>query len=413
MVNASRPVDVAVVGKGLIGSAAARYLASAGERVLLVGPDEPRNPAQHRGVFSSHYDQGRLTRLIGRNPIFARLAERSIERYGEIEAESGIRFHFPVGGLIVETPDASGGPMQEDPLGTARTLGRRFTLYDYGDRSWRSRYPFFELGERCRVIDEPAPAGYINPRELVAAQVRLASRAGADVHIETVVGISRGRDAYELATDSGAAYRARRVLVAAGAFTGFNRLLPVTLPFRLKTETVLLAGVSDADAKRLSEAPTVIALVAGTEIWDLYMTPPIRYPDGRHYVKLGANSVHDFEPRSLDEVARWFRSGESDRVKPALTEAVRGLWPGLEFQSFETKRCILCRTPSGFPVLDEIDDGLFVAAGGNGGSAKSSDALGRLASDLMRDEPWPNDLPRELFRTGNGGTPDLASGVGK
>ena len=32
-----------VVGAGLIGSAAAKYLAEAGEEVLLIGPSEPAN----------------------------------------------------------------------------------------------------------------------------------------------------------------------------------------------------------------------------------------------------------------------------------------------------------------------------------------------------------------------------------
>ncbi|GMR24679.1 MAG: hypothetical protein BMS9Abin37_3261 [Acidobacteriota bacterium] len=59
--------DYAVIGKSLIGSATARYLSQDGERVAVIGPDEPKKHRAHRGAFSSHYDQGRITRLIARD----------------------------------------------------------------------------------------------------------------------------------------------------------------------------------------------------------------------------------------------------------------------------------------------------------------------------------------------------------
>ena len=53
---------IAIIGRGLIGSAAARHLAEAGHEVVLIGPGEPANYASHPGVFGSHYDEGRITR---------------------------------------------------------------------------------------------------------------------------------------------------------------------------------------------------------------------------------------------------------------------------------------------------------------------------------------------------------------
>ena len=49
-----------VIGKGMIGSAAARHLAERTDGVALIGPDEPRDPANHDGVFADHYDEGGL-----------------------------------------------------------------------------------------------------------------------------------------------------------------------------------------------------------------------------------------------------------------------------------------------------------------------------------------------------------------
>ena len=39
-----------VIGKGLIGSAAARYLSENSSRVALIGPDEPEDPGKDESV---------------------------------------------------------------------------------------------------------------------------------------------------------------------------------------------------------------------------------------------------------------------------------------------------------------------------------------------------------------------------
>ena len=46
---------VVVIGCGLFGSAATRYLAEQFDGVLCVGPGEPQDKKAHGGVFGSHY----------------------------------------------------------------------------------------------------------------------------------------------------------------------------------------------------------------------------------------------------------------------------------------------------------------------------------------------------------------------
>lgn len=389
--------DYAVVGKGLIGSAAASALSETEGSVAVVGPDEPRQPRQHRGVFASHYDQGRITRLIGRDVLYSRLAELAIDRYAEIEAGSGIRFHSPVGMIIAETPTVPDGHMKR-PLATARELARQFTLYEPPDRSWKGSFPFFDFPASYRLIHEPAPAGFINPRAMVSAQLKIAETNGATVIRETVLRVVPDGEGFELVTEQGRRLRAGRVVVSAGAFTQCHALIPHPLAFEAETETILLARVGARDATRLKDAPVVIYLVDDPEIWDAYMTPPMRYPDGYDYIKIGANSIYDERLDSLEAIGRWFRTGDSDRSKDALARTVRSLWPGLELSSFHTNRCILSKTPSGYPMVDELAPGWFVAAGGNGGSAKSADALGRLAAALMLERSWPDAIPRDALR---------------
>ena len=93
--------DIAIIGKGLMGSAALRHLTLAFPElnVCVIGPDEPQERKSHQGVFASHYDQGRITRILDPSQIWGQLARESIQRYAEIEAMSGLRFHHRAGCL--------------------------------------------------------------------------------------------------------------------------------------------------------------------------------------------------------------------------------------------------------------------------------------------------------------------------
>ena len=71
-----------------------------GLEIALIGPDEPEDWANHDGVFSSHYDNGRITRTIDPDPVWALLAQRSIERYGDIASGSSVDFYSEAGCLI-------------------------------------------------------------------------------------------------------------------------------------------------------------------------------------------------------------------------------------------------------------------------------------------------------------------------
>jgi sarcosine oxidase len=91
---------VIVIGRGMMGAAAARHLSAMIEGVALIGPREPAERKSHHGVFASHYDEARITRTFDDNMVWATLAARSLDRYAEIEANSGISF-FTRGGMPV------------------------------------------------------------------------------------------------------------------------------------------------------------------------------------------------------------------------------------------------------------------------------------------------------------------------
>ena len=372
-----------VIGNGLFGSAAARHLALLGESVAIVGPDEPVDHRRHDGVFASHYDEGRLVRLADRNPSWSDVTRRAIDAYHRLEEETGVEIHHPVGALIVVPAVAVEEDTVDSPLPMMRECDIEHTVYAPGDRSWRARFPQLEFPDTHYVIHEPAPAGHINPRRLIEAQNAAAARRGARVFRELVVGVQSGRDAVTVTTESGSHLSAERVLVAAGAFTNFNHLVPVRLPLTIETEVIALARVSHDCAQRLTMTPTVKYLIDDPVLDSIYMVPPVRYPDGAHYVKLGANTTSDRFPTSLSEVQDWFREGDSELSIPSFETALDSMWPGTTFLGVESKRCILCRTPTGNPIISQVEDSVFVLTGGNGGGAKGSDAWGEMAARLV------------------------------
>jgi sarcosine oxidase len=385
----------------MIGSAATRYLSAMGLRVAAVGPAEPTNWQEHSGVFASHYDQGRITRIIDPDGVWAVLGARSIAAYGEIEAAGGIAFHHPVGCLRVS-------PFYQQPDDTIAQAaahgdahGAQFQLLPAAELA--ARFPFLHFAPGSTALWEEGGAGYINPRSLVAAQLTAAERQGATVIRATVTRLAKQNGVVELATDQGESVRAAKVLVAAGAYT--NQLLPRPLDLRARAVSILLAEVDEAEAARLAAMPSIIYRLDGDPtLFSIYALPPIRYPDGRTYVKIGGALFEPIHRSSHAEWVEWFHGPGNPVETGAVRQVLEAMLPGLRVRRYATKPCVVTYTAHDHPYVDVLDadspaDGqLFVAAGGCGAAAKSSNEIGRMAALLVANRAWTYDIPTETFR---------------
>src|SRR6476659_7847582 len=94
--------DVAVIGLGAVGSAAAWQAARRGARVLGIDQFEPPH-----ALGSSHGDT-RITRLaIGGGAQYTPLVLRANEIWREVESATGETLHVVTGGLIISSPARS------------------------------------------------------------------------------------------------------------------------------------------------------------------------------------------------------------------------------------------------------------------------------------------------------------------
>jgi methionyl-tRNA synthetase len=389
--------DSIVVGKGLFGCAALRHLAARSANVAIIGPDEPQEASRHTGVFASHYDQGRLQRHMSRDLVWGILSQRAFREYAEIEEQSGITFYQAVDSVHLASRNKRSVFLEAAPE-TASRLGIDHTVVTDG-REVTRYFPMLRFPEECHGYIEHYPAGYINPRDLIRAQLAIAAGRGATILREIVAKVRNRRDRVEVVTAEGRTHEARKVLVAVGPYTNCFELLTRKLALRVKSEIILLARVSDCEVARLDGMPTMIYELDAPPIETIYMLPPMRYPDGNYYVKMGCNTAVDHYPSTAEEMSLWVRAGDSDTMKGVMAEAMRSIIPGLREEAMETRRCLVTYTPSFRPFIDCVDgERIFVATGGNAMGAKSSDAIGKLAAELMHHGRWVDELAHDNFR---------------
>jgi sarcosine oxidase len=387
--------DVVVVGNGMFGAAATRHLSARGLQVVAVGPDEPADPKNHDGVFSSHYDQARITRVIDADSVWAQLALRSIAVYPELETQSGIAFHHRSGGVWIypQIPAAQARRQAADAVG--RALGAEFQRLT--DKEVMARFPFLQVPPGAIALWERGPAGYIDPRSMVRAQLAVAGKQGATVLRQTVTGYTRRNDVFEVTTDGGTRVQAAKLLIAAGAYT--NHVLARPLAMQFKARTVLLAEIDETEARRLRALTSTILWLADDPVLDsVYSTPAVRYPDGKLCIKIGGSRHTPYLLDTPREFRRWFQGAGDAEELAALRRVLLALLPGLRVTSYGARTCVVAYTAHNRPYIDrlEVDQG-FVVAGGCGAGAKSCDEIGRIAARLVEAGAWSYDLPAETF----------------
>ncbi len=383
-----------VIGKGLIGSAAAKYLSLRGESVAVIGPDEPAN-IQEGIVFASHYDQARIQRIIGTDATWTLLNQQSAAAYPALQQESKINFHTPVGCLYVNPHGKDFYLDQVEELG--KKFNSPYTFFENGN-ALNTSFPDFHFPEISKGIFEQAPSGYINPRLLIKAQLEIFTKNNGTVINDIAHDIIYEDASIKIINKEGNIFKSKKVLVATGAFTNSFNLLHKKLAFKLKSETTIWAKVNKEEAVRLSKLPSLLYEIDTPEIQNIYLIKPVRYPDGEYYVKLGANIPGDIYFTNLEDIQKWFRTQDKNLNLDILQHALMQIMPRMKVIDFVTKKCIVTRTPHGKPFIGAINDtGLFVAAGGNGYGAMSSDALGKVAAHLLTEGTFPEEYDEKDF----------------
>ncbi|XP_071486153.1 monomeric sarcosine oxidase-like [Diadema antillarum] len=407
--------DVCVVGAGMTGSAAARWVSSReGIKACLVGPAEPTEQEWREGstrsVFGAHYDEGRIMSAICesiRHETWLVLAQRSISRLRQLEKESGIRFFHQVGCMSYTTPKRLARIQR---LGLPATFLNAEGISRFYARFNRPSHDKLPKTDATHVAAlERENAGYVNPRKYIAANITVAARNGCDVVTDVVNEVREVCDQCEggrymqVVTSGGRGIRARRVLLCTGAFTNFGRLLPpgIEVDITLTTERAVFLEVSDKDVARLVGIPcTVSQFDYAQDHRSFYFFPPMRYPDGKIYIKVGHGSYLNRPLPTYDDVISWYRRREDIPQSEIdfLTARLYGLLTDFTPKYVTAATCVITSTPTDRYYCDMVTPTLGVVVGGNGSGAIVADEVGRMGALMIAKGSWDHDLPAEFFK---------------
>jgi sarcosine oxidase len=406
----SEILEVVVVGAGMFGAAAAKYLSRSGAEVLVIGPAESQlGEVAGRHAFGAYFDEARITRRLGWDPVWGATDASSLQRFRDIEAESGIGFFHECGSLVLMAGSIS---HRTDAI-VAQCAAEGIEVDRLAAAALRAELPqlgALPMSGGVEGLLERKQAGYLNPRRLVQAQLSLAQAAGARLLRAAVLGIqpdSSGTWRLEVHDGgSSSTVRARRVLVATGAFTNHNNVLPdgQRLALHPFSEPNLLFEVGAGQLESLRQLPPVVTVDpddTGDDNLSLYLVPPVRYPDGKWYLRIGPGmQPYVDELRTVEEMVDWYARQElTTRQTASLTRMMGLLLSGFEPVSVRSSGCIIEKTPSRYPYIGHLggDPSITVAVGGNGHGARGSDEIGRLAARVLRGEPWDSPIPQDTF----------------
>ena len=422
------PFSFAVVGNGCLGSAIARELQQAlkgDHRVCLICGSADR-PA-------SHLDMGRILRAADAEtqPCWIAASVGAMARAASLEAASGVKFRVVSGSAVVGQPDLIrrlAGALREAGIQVGGGAAARATTLNTAGEA-RAALPFCGIGAGMSALVEPpsSGAGFVNPMAMIRANNVAFEAVGGTIVRGAVVDVAHGAGvaAAPLAvrTTSGRTVRAERVVVACGGLTDSVLRSCCSLPplgYKVSKRTVVLAEVSAEQLPEFASMPTLKyerqqqqkeqqqqkqqkrwpgAAAGGSahdkmEASSVYILPPIRYPDGHFYIKLGGGANQWLEVQPSEDPAEaeallkeWMASdGCSDQaaeLKTALSEAL----PSLKPASFKTKPCFTACS-SATPQIQAQWQGDRIAAVGtcHGKAAGPSLQIGAdVAAWLLRE----------------------------
>jgi sarcosine oxidase len=323
----------------------------------------------------------------------------------QLTNESGVLFHSPAGSAIVgSVPLVSRvGEALRIALSVLQLEGKQ--QYDMlATDELRERLPSITVPDGYQGLWEHGPAGYVNPIDMIRANNVVLKKQGGILLKSAATSLhgDASGTTVTVKTSSGDTVCASHVLIASGSFTDAllavhhhkqsqvsskEPLLRVPDPFGYKVSkrTVLMAEVSPEQLPSFANMPSLkFELPSGRSPWStvgaksehdrieasaVYVLPPIAYPDGKIYIKIGGGPNDFLDARPCDdptgvntELSAWMESEGSPVLAGELKRALATVLPGLTPLSYRTKPCFTACS-SATPVLQATMTGRVAAVG--------------------------------------------------
>lgn len=346
-------VEVAIVGAGLAGSAAAWALSRRGRSVALV---EQFASGHDRG--SSH-GSARIVRRAYGDALYTRLTGEAFELWREVESESGVALLRMLGGLDF-------GPHRDVPAVAAHLAAAGVVHEVLPTAEAARRWPGMEF--EGDVVYHPQ-AGTLDAEAAVATMIALARSAGADVHF--------GRPATAITPEGGVSFgdgsrlTADVVVVAAGGWVAALAGSLVNLPpLRVTQQQVFHFPRRDPTAPPW---PSVIHETVGAQVYHL--------AGGRDGGPLDHRKIGEHDGGvscTADDRTGMVDAAGRDRVIRYLERWL----PGLDPQIASETTCLYTETPTQDFILDRVGS-VILCSPCSGHGAKFAPLVGEYVAGLV------------------------------
>jgi sarcosine oxidase len=351
--------DIAIVGAGVMGAAAACEVARRGARVALIDQARPPNPR------AASTDHSKVFRFAYPDTLYAGLAAEALAGWRALEAETGARLLTPTGLLLMGKAESR---IEGETAAALRALGLEAEMMTAAETA--ARFPQFNPAAFAHAVLDPSGA-ITHAERAVRAMVALAGRRGAAlIDSVRVTGFAPAAGSKVRIITEGETLECSRVLVAAGPWT--RRLLPSLADHLVTTrqEIVYFEPRAHHEAFAAGRFPTFIDFGSGFYGFPIHHANSIKI--GNHH--RGVPVEMDEEPVVGDEFIARCRDFFAEFI-PRLADA----------QVRETRICVYNNTPDEDFIIDwhaELEN-VLLATGFSGHGFKFGPVIGQVCADLL------------------------------
>jgi sarcosine oxidase len=310
-------IEIAVIGAGVAGVAAARHLAKAGHEVVVFEQFEVGHTRGSSGGTS------RVFRFSYEDPAYVAMAMESLTMWRELETESLETLIVTTGGLDVGRD--IGGHVR-----ALRENGAEFAVLDGPEVA--VRWPGIALGGDTGILFQP-DAGITLADRALEAFVGGAKAAGCELKENTTVNELAVEDSAAIVSTDGGTYRAKTAIVAAGPWAReLVKQVAIDLPVKVTRETVAHFRLADEYSVPVLvewEEPPIYALAS----------PGVGIKVGVHHSgpEADPNESGEADPAIVERMTEWVARRYSDvDPEPALAETC--LYTNTEDERFVMER---------------------------------------------------------------------------
>lgn len=364
--------DVAVVGLGVLGSAAAYYAAKKGAKVLALEQFELGH------VRGASHDTSRIVRKANFEPEYVALAKSAYDDWAELERATGQKLLTITGGVFFVPKDA---PVPVEKF--ARSLSANDVPYEVLNAAEvKKRWPQFDIPNAVDTV-YTADTGIAHAAKTVAALQNLARSHGASIkdnaRVDRVTPTATG--GVDIETSNGT-FHADKVILATDAWT--NKLLAplgLRIPLTVMQEQVTYFKPTDVAAFENGRFPTWIWGGDPTFYgFPTYGEPTIK-------------AARDYAMNLMDPDRRTFV--HSQELLDQLCSFMSKFMPDKTRQPLRTVTCQYTITPDRRFIITPLEKHRDIIVGlGAAHAFKFAPAFGRVLAELAVDGKTKEDISK-------------------